>query len=93
MKLLISSLLLVLVIGFSNTVSAQCGNELIEQCVSENGGAKYLKHFRARLDAAKNEKNIPSVEFPIMLIYLPSLSIKIESPYRPWILAISGTRI
>ena len=48
-------------------VLAQCGNDLIEKCRSENGGAKYLKHFRTRFEQAKNKKKIPTNEIPLML--------------------------
>ncbi len=37
----------------------QCNNELIDMCKSENGGAKYLKHFRIRFAESKNIKKLP----------------------------------
>lgn len=45
----------------------QCNNELIDKCRAENGGAKYLKHFRIRFAESKNAKKASVATFTLML--------------------------
>jgi len=46
---------------------SQCNNELIRLCVSENGGATYLKEFPVKLKKGKKNQPAPYARFALAL--------------------------
>jgi hypothetical protein len=51
----------------SSFVSAQCGDELVDDCASDIGEATYLKDFRIKLDRAERNKPAPVQRLSIVL--------------------------
>ena len=60
-------LILFLFFAQCSLLYAQCGNDLIDITKSENGGAKYVKHFKIRFEKAKNPKKASVANFTILL--------------------------
>lgn len=52
---------------FSLNVSAQCGDELVDDCASDIGDATYLKDFRIQLEKAQKNKPAPVKRISVVL--------------------------
>ncbi len=52
--------------GLSN-IMAQCGDELVDDCASDIGGATYLKDFRVQLEKAEKNKPAPVQRISVVL--------------------------
>lgn len=59
-----------IIIGFlfvNVSTFAQCDNSLIAITKNENGGSKYIKHFKIRFEKSKNPKKASVANFTILL--------------------------
>jgi hypothetical protein len=57
----------ILLIGNSNKLFAQSGQELVDICNMVAGDAMYLKDFQIKLDAAKPGEEVPIQRYSIVL--------------------------
>ncbi len=55
-----------LLFSLSN-IMAQCGDELVDDCASDIGGATYLKDFRVQLEKAEKNKPAPVQRISVVL--------------------------
>ncbi|MCK4662395.1 MAG: hypothetical protein KAT68_05995 [Bacteroidales bacterium] len=60
------NIFIIIIITFSHSFS-QGTTDLVNICKSENGNAKYLKHFKVRFEKSKNPKKAPSADYTILL--------------------------
>lgn len=51
----------------SVTMYAQCGDELVDDCASDIGGATYLKDFAVKLDKAEKNQPAPVQRISVVL--------------------------
>lgn len=66
--LIIISLVLFVVFAGSGDVKAQCKQQLVYSCATNNGGAIYLRDFNAKLKKARgNNKPASVVRFSVVL--------------------------
>ena len=64
---IIFALFAILLIGNSNKLFAQSGQELVDICGMVAGDATYLKDFQIKLDAAKPGEEPPQARYSIVL--------------------------